>query len=294
MVKSRFFLTKKTVAIPRGSLYHAGVADQSKSAFGIGLREPRRQSKSALGIGLREPRRLAEAPQRGAPNMQDREPGLFRKWFWNTYDYLGTLIVINILWLLLALPLVTLPLAFAGLFRVTGRIAAYEETGIRDFFAHTRGDLGRSFKVCVLYAGVLILLAANMFFYMRLMEDWPWAGAILSGVMMWLIVFVCMTAVYALPLMLRRQAPARQIIRSGVFLVLDNPRRSFLLFLGGSLVMAFSLASGIGLLFLGLGAIGVLFSTGLREILKRYEQKEAGVLEEARGWRDLIRPWGYS
>ncbi len=226
--------------------------------------------------------------------MPDKEPGLFRKWFWNTYDYLGTLIVINILWLLFALPLVTLPFAFAGLFRVTERIAAYEETGIRDFFVHTRADLGRSFCICGLYAGVLLLLAANVFFYARLMESWPWTGAILSGVMMWLIVFVCMTAIYTLPLLQRSRAPLRRIIRSGVFLVMDNGRATFALLLVGSLTMAFSLASGVGLLFIGVGAVAVLFSTGLREMLKRYESAKGNVLEEARGWRDLLRPWGYS
>ncbi len=245
-----------------------------------------------LGIASRGGR--SNAAQQGTTYMPDKVPGLFRKWFWNTYDYLGTLIVINILWILFALPLVTLPLAFAGLFRVTGRIAAYEETGIRDFFGHTRRDLARSFRLCGLYAGVLILLAANVFFYVRLMDDWPWSGAILSGVMMWVIVFVCMTAVYTLPLMQRSQATVRQIIRSGVFLAMDNARYSFMLLLGGSLIMAFSLASGVGLLFLGVGAIGVLFSTGLREMLKRYDLTEADVLEEARGWRDLVRPWGYS
>ncbi len=226
--------------------------------------------------------------------MPDKEPGLFRKWFWNTYDYLGTLIVINILWLLFALPLVTLPFAFAGLFRVTGRIAAYEETGIRDFFAHTRADLTRSFCICGLYAGVLLLLAANVLFYVRLMDEWPWVGAILGGVMMWLIVFVCMTAVYVLPLMLRSETPVWQIVRSGVYLAVDNPRHAFMLLLCGSLTMAFSLASGVGLLFLGIGAVGVLCSTGLRETLKRYDSADGNVLEEARGWRDLLRPWGYS
>ena len=236
----------------------------------------------------------SQPASKGAPSMQDKEPGLFKKWFWNTYDYLGTLIVINILWLLFVLPLVTLPLAFAGLFRVTGRIAAYEETGIRDFFAHTRGDLARSFRLCGLYAGVLVLLAANVVFYVRLMDEWPWPGAILSGVMMWVIVFVGMTAVYTLPLMQRSQATVRQIIRSGVFLVMDNAWYSFLLLLFGSLTMAFSLASGVGLIFLGVGAVGVLLSTGLREILKRYDLTEADVLEEARGWRDLLRPWGNS
>ncbi len=226
--------------------------------------------------------------------MQDKEPGLFKKWFWNTYDYLGTLIVINILWVLFVLPLVTLPLAFAGLFRVTGRIAAYEETGIRDFFSHTRGELGRCFRLCALYAGAVLLLAANVVFYVRIMEDWPWAGAILTGVMMWLIVFICLTGVYTFPLMQRSQAPLKQIIRSAVFLVMDNARYSFMLLLAGFLTMAFSLASGVGLLFLGVGATGVLFSTGLREIQKRYDLTDTDILEEARGWRDLLRPWGYS
>ncbi len=226
--------------------------------------------------------------------MQEKEPGLFRKWFWNTYDYLGTLIVINILWLLLALPLVTLPLAFAGLFRVTGRIAAYEETGIRDFFTHTRDDLVRSVCICGLYGGVLLLLAANVLFYVRLIDSWPWVGAVLAGVMIWLIVFVCMTAVYVLPLMQRSEAPVRQVIRSGVFLAVDKPRHAFALLFCGSVTMAFSLASGVGLLFLGIGAVGVLFSTGLREHLKRYDNANGDVLEEARGWRDLLRPWGNS
>jgi len=226
--------------------------------------------------------------------MTDTEPGLFKRWFWNTYDYLGTLIVINILWLLFALPLVTLPLAFAGLFRVTGRIAAYEETGIRDFFTHTRQDLVRSFLLCGMYAGLLILLAANVLFYIGLMDEWPWTGAILSGVMMWLAVFVCMTAVYTLPLLQRSPAPLRQIIRSGVFLVIDNGRATFALVVVGFVTMAFSLASGVGLLFIGAGAVAVLFSTGLREVQKRYDLSDANMLEEARGWRDLLRPWGNS
>ncbi len=226
--------------------------------------------------------------------MMDREPGLFKRWFWNTYDYMGTLIVINILWFLFALPLVTLPFAFAGLFRVTGRIAAYEETGIGDFFAHTRHDLGRSFLLCGMYAGILLLLAANVAFYISLMDEWPWTGAILSGVMMWLAVFVCMTAVYTLPLLQQSPAPLRQIIRSGVFLVMDNGRATCAVAVVGFLTMVFSLASGIGLLFIGAGAVAVLFSTGLREMLKRYDLSEANVLEEARGWRDLLRPWGYS
>ncbi len=226
--------------------------------------------------------------------MPDKEPGLFRKWFWNTYDYLGTLIVINILWLLFSLPLVTLPLAFAGLFRVSGRIAAYEQTGIRDFFVHAREDMGRSFRICGLYAGVLSLLAVNLVFYIRLIDAWPWVGAILSGVMIWLIVFVCMTAVYVLPLMQRSKASVRQIVRSGMFLVVDNPWYSFSLLLCASVTIAFSLASGIGLVFLGIGAVSVLWSTGLREMLKRYDATNGHVLEEARGWRDLLRPWGYS
>ena len=251
-------------------------------------------SNSICGESSQVLYKLLGSSKTGAVFMSENEPGLFKKWFWNTYDYLGTLIIINILCVLLLLPLVTIPFAFAGLFRVTGRIAAYEKAGIRDFFSYNRTDLGRYYCLCLLYLGALLALFINIFFYVNAMPEWPWVGAILSGVMIWLVAFVCMTAVYTFPLAQSKQFSVRQIIQLGIFLVIDNMKRSIILLIGGGLVIIFSLVSGVGLVFIGLGATAVLFSTGVREIRKRYDFSEEHIFEEVRGWRDLFRPWGYS
>ena len=222
--------------------------------------------------------------------------GMYKKWFWNTYDYLGTLIVVNILWILCALPLVTLPIAMVGLFRVTNRIAAYEETGVRDFFIGTRQDIWRSLRLCSVISGALLLLAVNILFYLRLMALWPWTGAVLSGAVIWIGVFVGLLSLYCFPLLVQKETSTWQTIKNGVFLVLDNAGYSIGLFTVGVAIITVSLISGVGILFVGIAALGVLYSTGLREIQRRYETSEeddASDQEESRGWRDLYRPWEY-
>ena len=62
---SRFFLAKKTVANKGGSLYHAGVVEQTEPAFANRLREPQHSAGPAFGFGLREPQPAAESPVTG-------------------------------------------------------------------------------------------------------------------------------------------------------------------------------------------------------------------------------------
>lgn len=228
--------------------------------------------------------------------MPGQVRGIYKKWFWNTYDYLGTLILVNILWVLCSLPVITLPMTMSGLFRVTNRIAAYEETGVRDFFSGIRDNIWRSLRLCGAFSGVLLLLIINILFYLRMMTLWSWTGAILSGAMIWLVMFVGLLGIYCFPLLGQRETSTWQIIKTGMFLVLDNARYSIGLLMVGLAILMVSLLSGVGILFGGVAAIGVLCSTGLREIQKQYETSEtdeASHKEEARGWRDLFRPWEY-
>jgi len=113
--------------------------------------------------------------------------------------------------------------------------------------------------------------------------------------MLWVMAFIALTAVYTFPLMHQRSRSVMENIRSGIFLVMDNTKHSIGVLVSGFLIMVFSLISGVGVFFLGIGAAAVLMSTGLREVLKRYDSTDdKGIGEEARGWRDLLRPWGDS
>lgn len=222
--------------------------------------------------------------------------GIFKKWFWNTYDYLGILIVVNLLWIVCAVSVIALPIGMLGLFRVTNRIAAYEETGIRDFFTGLRTDIPRSLRLCGVFAGVWLLLLVNVLFYMRMMAVWPWAGAILSGAMIWLTLFTGLIGMFCFPLLERENMPVRQIIKTGAFMAVDNAKTTIGLFLTVLAVVTVGLVSGAGMLFIAVSAVAVLCSTALRELQKQYDASEADIsseVEEPRGWRDLIRPWEY-
>lgn len=231
----------------------------------------------------------------------------YKKWFWNTYDHVGTLIVANVLWVLCASPLFTLPASTAGLFRVTSRIAAYQEVSVREFFIGFRTHFWPSARLCGLYFVCLMVLLANSFFYIRLMEDRPWIGAILSGGMLWAIVFVGLTGIVTFPLLVQTHDPVRVIIKKGVALVLDNIVFTGVVFVSGAVVLILGALTGAGLVIGAVSAVGVLFSTGFRELEKKYtlysseqEIRDASAsadadqdFEEARGWRDLFRPWDY-
>ncbi len=216
-----------------------------------------------------------------------------KKWFWYTYDYLGTLIVVNVLWVLCALPVITLPVSMAGLFHVTTRIAAMQETGIGDFFTGVRLYTWRSVRLCFVYAVSLTLLAVNILFYVRMIEQWSWSAAVLAGGLSWLTIFVLVTGLMTFPLLIESTDPVRLVIKKGVLLVIDNMGIAAILFVAFLIVLLVGAATGVGLVFGAVSVAGMLCSTGLRELQKKYVATVDEDPEEVRGWRDLFRPWDY-
>ena len=216
-----------------------------------------------------------------------------KKWFWYTYDYLGTLIVVNVLWILCALPVITLPVSMAGLFHVTTRIAAMQETGIGDFFTGVRLYAWRSVRLCFVYAVSLTLLAVNILFYLRMIEQWSWSAAVLAGGLSWLTIFVLVTGLMTFPLLIESTDPVRLVIKKGVLLVIDNTGAAAILFVTLLIVLLVGAATGVGLVFGAVSFAGMLCSTGLRELQKKYVATVDEDPEELRGWRDLFRPWDY-
>lgn len=225
--------------------------------------------------------------------MLDRLRVTCKKWFWYTYDYLGTLIVVNVLWILCALPVITLPVSMAGLFHVTTRIATMQEIGIRDFFTGVRLYTWRSVRLCIVYAVCLTLLAVNIMFYVRMIEQWSWIAAVLAGGLFWLMIFVLVTGLMTFPLLMESNDPLKLVIRKGVLLVIDNIGETAMLFVGFLTVLLIGAATGAGLIFGAVSVAGMLCSTGLRELQKKYVDTVDEDPEEVRGWRDLFRPWDY-
>ena len=166
---------------------------------------------------------------------------------------------------------------------------------------------GRSLRLCGIYAVCLGVLLINIVFYFRMMEQWPWVGALLSGIMLWVLIFVTFTGIVTFPLLIQTNDPIRTILKKGTLLVLDNLGFIIIIFTGGLIIMVLGAVTGVGLIFGAISAVSVLCSTGFRELQRKYDHQTVGHdkpdmndpvftgqdTEELRSWRDLFKPWDY-
>lgn len=115
-----------------------------------------------------------------------------RNTFWDAYDHLGTLVACNLLWFLLCLPVVTIPLATAGMLRVTYEAAVRREASVGDFF---RGMLALwlpSTALILSTCGIVCLAVLNIMFYAGLAAGHPFLGVALAALCFWVVLgWVC-------------------------------------------------------------------------------------------------------
>ena len=217
----------------------------------------------------------------------------FRRFVWHAYDNLGRLVLANLLWLVLCLPVVTAPAATAGLFLMARRIANGEPASVRDVLTGFRAHFLPSLKVGSMTLLVILLLWVNIDFYSHLGGWATLPGMLLAAAMIWAAAFLALMHVHIHPLIAGGDAGLRTIVRKSALLALDNVGYSVGIAVQALLVTFICVITGAGLV-LALGSfLALLLSCGHRELLKRYfpDSDEASEPDETRGWRDFWRPW---
>ena len=257
---------------------------------------------------------------------------VLRDSFWISYDHLGKLIMANVIWFCLsfgaiiavasiarylgpsprprslilagglAVSLVTVPSASAGMFHFTSLLVRRKEAGIRDMFRGIRRYFRKSILLALLAVVAWILLLANIAFYWKVIGPKNfWLAAILGGITIWMFAFYNVMLVYFSPLLVQRNVGVLSTFRVAALLTLDNVRLSFGLYVSVLTIILLSCFTGVGMIFLVAGLSGVIVNVGYRQLVRRYEQRErekAGLepLEEEeayanRGLRDILKPW---
>ena len=145
------------------------------------------------------------------------------------YDF-GELIVSNILWLLLSLPIITIPPAFAGLYYATSKLAQNEsvtrQTFVEGFKKYFRASYGWFFSNLV----VLGILLINIDLSIRVPEL-SWLQN-LTGVYLVFLVYWILLQLYTFPLLIQQDKPRIGLaLRNSAILWFRNILFSFLLFL---------------------------------------------------------------
>lgn len=221
--------------------------------------------------------------------------------FWLTYDNLGRVVAVSVLFWLVAIPIVTLPAAAGGLASFTGLLVKKKEARIRDFFLGMQRYWVQSTLLGAAMAVVSAVLAVNLMFYIQLMssEKLKLVGAGLSGLTLWMIVLWLLMAPYMYPLVVMGDNRAGRAIKLAALLTAAHIGRAVMLAVNLLALATLCLMSKVGTIFLLPALCGILVNVSYRETAKKYERTESGEDDEDeadaryvdRGLRDILRPW---
>jgi uncharacterized membrane protein YesL len=256
---------------------------------------------------------------------------IYKKTFWNTYDHIGRLILLNLLWAV-TFPLPTylafrlIPLegqlrigaallvglfahsfATTGVFAATADIVDYRKFTLKRFLTGGRDFYFRALGINLLLAAFFYVLYVSIRFYLALEGPAGIAGFFLVGLQVWLGLYVATMRVYLIPLLVSRDWGILKTIKWSAVLVLIRPGFTFLLLLqaaAGAVVIGITI---IGAIVILMSLASVFLNTTLREVLKQLETEEEPRRrpaswkeifetqrrreEEPRGLKDLLHPW---
>ena len=209
-------------------------------------------------------------------------PYIFAKFFWDAYDYIGRLVLVNVIsgFLMLAVAMVTmgifypiyaalgksllilaagagffmilaLPLPFSGMIHFLSRISEDKEPETRDFMEGVRKHYWPLIKGTAVFVILFEVLAVNIGFYITtdlLTGKLKFFTMIISGLCVWIFLYLAVMMLYAYPL----------LVHQGYIGIKKMLVRSFLLVMDNALVTIICVILLLGIWGLGIATKGVL------------------------------------
>ncbi|MBF9016066.1 MULTISPECIES: hypothetical protein [unclassified Oceanispirochaeta] len=229
---------------------------------------------------------------------------MFKKAFWDAWDNMGRMLLINFVMILLvaipvflpkalvdipALSLAMLILSILLIFVYVGAVSAYvrdivqyKSPDLKDILTHLKDNWKKS----------LILGAASIFFYFICFTGFQFYSALGSTMgliglafLFWIFVIVSITLVFFFPVMNNLDKDLRKIVKKSFILFFDNTGVAVALAIG----MLFNAGVSLALAFIlpGIGGILILQESAMKLILMKYDY-----LEETPDADRKKIPWG--
>jgi uncharacterized membrane protein YesL len=141
-------------------------------------------------------------------------------------DTLTNLFLLNLLWLLACVPLITIFPATAALFAVERSWIRGREHGLfKPFFSYMGQNFVQSLIIGSLWSVIGLILVADYLFVRGITS---WVRIPLFGLFLLVAMGYLATAVYLFPVMVHYQTGWIQIIKNSLFLAFKSPGVSFL------------------------------------------------------------------
>ncbi len=220
-----------------------------------------------------------------------------KKAFWNVYDHLGTLILLNLLSSILMITIVGIPFALGGLYGIANQIANYEQAEFRDYWLNGRKYFVKALSLVIFVIILIGLLAVNIYFYyVQIISPQTAANmriifSLMLGVIVWLSMLFFILMHYLFPMMIQSGDKFLSLLKKSYFIMLDNIAISLYLFISSIFWSILGIYTGVIAFFFSLSVMSVIGQTAVRELLNQYQPEAFLKVEEVRGFRDLIKPW---
>jgi len=236
---------------------------------------------------------------------------IFAKFFWDAYDYLGRLILANILFSLILLGLtaaltalfyplyaglnkptlilalgtgllaiLALPFPAAGFCHFLSLITEEKEPEFRDFTKGLMIFYWPLVKLTALFVLLFEILGLNIFFYLSARAIPPSlkiVSAIIPGICAWIVLYLLAMMLYAYPLTVhQKKVGMKKILIRSFLLVLDNigvTLLTMIVFLG--LVGMGLVTKGAAFFILNLALVASLSNSLYVNVMEKYELREA-------------------
>ncbi len=241
--------------------------------------------------------------------------------FWVAYDFLGRLVVANLLCMLVLLlpsyfvvaallsgdPWLALlvggpafvaaaglfaPILAAGLAHMIKEFIDTRDGSLWTFFAGVRRYAWRAMGVGLLFTAAAGCLGMSVWFYgARLGETLPWLGYALSALALWALLMSALAAMLAVPALVQKRAGVFETVKLAYLLVLDNPLFCLGLALNVAALAGLAMMPPVLLLF-SISPLMVLLSSAYEMLSRKYaaiEDKRSEAAAEGRHLRVALR-----
>jgi len=222
-------------------------------------------------------------------------------WLW--YDHMGSMALVNLLWVLFCIPIVTIPVATVGLFSYGYALLSGRDPGIGSFFSGMKKLWWPAMLLGFTNLLLLLICAVNVVFYLWKASEWsPLLGMVGAGLFFWVGVMVASLNMYLWPVLCHLNGGIKKVVRVSFLLGMAHPFLLLWLFLTSLCLTVLGVVSGIGL-FLFTSSLSCAFATVAAVAgLVLYEGTEEGdlitrrfkSLEEdwkKRGLGYIVKPW---
>jgi uncharacterized membrane protein YesL len=221
---------------------------------------------------------------------------IYKKSFWNTYDNIGRLILLNLIWFLIfplptvlafrylplspyvriavtiGIGLLTHSFATSGVFALTARLVDYREINLRTFLPSAGRYFWRMLALGLIFGAAFFILFQSTRFYLHLKVAGGILGFFLAGVQLWIAAFLLLMQVYLFPLLVARSWGVGRTLKWSAVLVVLKPGLTILMFLQALAIFMIVGITGAGVVVLLMSLVSIFLNTTLREILREIEE----------------------